>query len=84
MYQSRGPYQICKAPRAVRPESFSNLRGWYIIVLEYPFKMYFILLEICDFYALSKLKSRLCIRLTFSIDLNPTIFLVYFGGNDFK
>ena len=25
MYQSRGPYQICKAPRAVRPEGFSNL-----------------------------------------------------------
>ena len=41
MYQSRGPYQIYKAPRAVRPEGFRNLicpRGWYIIVLEYPFK----------------------------------------------
>ena len=25
MYQSRGPYQICKAPRTVRPEGFSNL-----------------------------------------------------------
>ena len=44
--------------------------------------MYFVLLEICDFYALSKLKSRLCIGLTLSIDLNPTIFFVYFGGND--
>ena len=58
MYQSRGPYQICKVPRAVRPEGCSNLicpRGWYIIVLEYPFKMYFAL-EIWDFYALNKLK----------------------------
>ena len=44
--------------------------------------MYFLLLEICDFYALSKLKLRWCIGLTLSIDLNPTIFLVYFGGND--
>ena len=38
----------------------------------------------CDFYALNKLKSRLCIGLTLSTDLDPTIFLVFFGGNDFK
>ena len=45
--------------------------------------MYFILLNL-NFYALNKLKSRLYIGLTLSIDLDTTIFLVYFGGNDFK
>ena len=34
--------------------------------------------EICDFYALNKLKSRLCIGLTLGTDLDPTIFLISF------
>ena len=90
MNHSREPYQICKAPRAVREEGFSNLicceglvHNCFRIPLQNVF--YSIKLKFVTFnYALNKLKSRLCIGLKLSMDLDPTIFLVYFGGNDLK
>ena len=85
MYQSQGPYKICKAPRAVRPEGFSNLicpEGLVHNCFRIPLQNIFYSIKLK--FGLNKLKSRLCIDLTLSIDLDPDIFLVYFGGNDFK
>ena len=81
------PYQICKALRA-ETGGFSNFicpEGLVHSCFKIPLQnvLYSIKLKFVTFMPF-KLKSRLCIGLTLSIDLDPTIFLVYFGENDFR
>ena len=79
----RGPYQICKAPRDVRPQGFSNLicpeglvHNCFKLFFQKSF-LYSIKLRFVAFIPLNKLKSRLCIGLTLNIDLDPAILLIY-------